>query len=433
MTATVWWRFAEYAEWSLAALWMWRTNEAVRRIGEVPDISTPAWDLVPPEDAAPSLTVIVPARNEAENIRAALECLVSQQYKNLRVLAIDDRSTDKTRQIVDEFAERHPDRVGAIHIDHLPEGWLGKTFALEVGTRNSVSDYLLFTDADVLFSPSSLRRAMAFAAMTQADHVVLMPTPQVKGHGEGMMLGFLSLLGVWLVRPWRVSDPHARHDVLGVGAFNLVRRQALEILGGWEPQRMAVVEDLTLGRRMKAAGMRQRVAFGPELVVIHWARGALGIVRGLTKNLFASVNFSSLIMLAACAAMLALFLGPLPGLAWGATLVPSLLALCAIAACYRLMNQRSGVSAHYGWLYPLAALAMVWAMIRSMLSVLARRGVMWRGTFYPLRELRLHNSPWQWERTAAEARRAEEKGRSRVRTKLLALWPALRRKERKSR
>jgi hypothetical protein len=76
---------------------------------------------------------------------------------------------------------------------------------------------------------------------------------------------------------------------------------------------------------------------------------------------------------------------------------------------------------------------MVWAMIRSMLSVLARRGVMWRGTFYPLRELRLHNSPWQWERTAAEARRAEEKGRSRVRTKLLALWPALRRKERKSR
>jgi hypothetical protein len=221
--------------------------------------------------------------------------------------------------------------------------------------------------------------------------------------------------------------------VLGVGAFNLVRREALELLGGWEPQRMAVVEDLTLGRRMKAAGMRQRVAFGPELVVIHWARGALGIMRGLTKNLFASVNFSSLLMLAACVAMLALFLGPLPGLAWGATLVPALLALCCIAACYRLMNQRSGVGARYGWLYPLAALVMAWAMVRSMLSVLARRGVMWRGTFYPLRELRLHNSPWQWERTAAEARRTEENGRFRVRAKLLALWPALRRKERKSR
>ena len=284
--------------WLLTALWLWRTNEAIRRLGEVPDISRPEWDLIPPDDAAPSLTVVVPARNEAENIGATLETLVVQQYSGLRVLAIDDRSTDRTRQIVDEFAERYPERIGAIHIDYLPEGWLGKTFALEVGTRNSASEYLLFTDADVLFSPSSLRRAMAFAATTQADHVVVMPTPQVKGRGEGMMLGFLSVLGVWITRPWRVSDPQARHDVLGVGAFNLVRREALEVLGGWEPQRLAVIEDVTLGRRMKAAGLRQRVAFGPDLVLVHWAKGARGIVRGLTKNFFAAVNFRPLLMLA---------------------------------------------------------------------------------------------------------------------------------------
>jgi hypothetical protein len=154
-------------------------------------------------------------------------------------------------------------------------------------------------------------------------------------------------------------------------------------------------------------------------------------VRGLTKNLFASVNFSSIVMLLACAAMLALFLGPLAGLALGPALLPSLLALCAIAACYRLMNQRSGVSARYGWLYPAGVFVMAWAMARSMLSVWSRRGVMWRGTFYPLRELRLHNSPWQWERTAAEARRTEEKGTATVRAKLLALWPALRRRDRK--
>ena len=200
-----WRAAAEYGVWLLTALWMWRTNEAIRHLGDVPDISQPQWDLIPPDDAAPSLTVVVPARNEAENIGATLETLVMQQYSGLRVLAIDDRSTDKTRQIVDEFAERYPERIGAIHIDYLPEGWLGKTFALEVGTRNSASEYLLFTDADVLFSPSSLRRAMAFAAMTQADHVVVMPTPQVKGRGEGMMLSFLSVLGVWITRPWRVE------------------------------------------------------------------------------------------------------------------------------------------------------------------------------------------------------------------------------------
>lgn len=428
------WRLpAEYGEWLLTVLWLWRTNDAIRHLGDIPDISQPAWDLIPPEGAAPSLTVVVPARNEAENITSTLNCLLDQQYANLRILAIDDRSTDKTGAIMDNFAARYPEHITAIHIDYLPEGWLGKTFALEVGTRNSSSEYLLFTDADVLFSPSSLRRALAFAATTQADHVVVMPTPEVKGRGEGLVLSFFSVLGMWITRPWRVSDPQARHDVVGVGAFNLVRRQALEVLGGWEPQRLAVVEDVTLGRRMKAAGLRQRVAFGPELVLVHWARGARGIVRGLTKNLFASVNFSAIQMLVACAGMLALFLAPLAGIAWWPTVLPSLMSLCCIAACYRLTSSYSGISPRFLWLYPAAVFVMAWAILRSMLSVWFRRGVMWRGTFYPLRELRLHNSPWQWERTAAQARRAEEKGRPRFTARLLALWPALRRKNRGSR
>ena len=431
MIGPAWRSAAEYGVWLLTALWMWRTNEAIRHVGDVPDISQPEWDLIPPDDAVPSLTVIVPARNEADNIGATLETLVMQQYTGLRVLAIDDRSTDKTRQIVDEFAERYSNRIGAIHIDYLPEGWLGKTFALEVGTRNSASEYLLFTDADVLFSPSSLRRAMAFAAMTHADHVVVMPTPQVKGRGEGMMLSFLSVLGVWITRPWRVSDPQARHDVIGVGAFNLVRREALEVLGGWEPQRLAVVEDVILGRRMKAAGLRQRVAFGPDLVLVHWAKGARGIVRGLSKNLFAAVNFRPVLMLCACAAMLVLFLAPLAGLAWWPTILPALMTLCCIGACYRIMSDHSHIDARYGWLYPVGVFVMVWAIVRSMLAVAFRRGVMWRGTFYPLRELRMHNSPLQWERSAATARRAEEKGRPTVGARLLALWPALRSRQRK--
>jgi hypothetical protein len=269
---------------------------------------------------------------------------------------------------------------------------------------------------------------MAFAAMTQADHVVVMPTPQVKTRGEGIVLGFFSVLGMWVTRPWRVSDPRARRDVFGVGAFNLVRREALAALGGWEPQRLAVVEDVTLGRRMKAAGLKQRVAFGPDLVLVHWAKGALGIIRGVTKNLFASVNFNPLLMLVGCAVMLTMFLAPLAGLFWWRTFAPSALSLLCIGASYRLIEQGSGIDARYGWLYPLGALAMAWAMLRSMGSAWLRRGVMWRGTFYPLRELRLHNSPFVWERTAAQARRAEEQGRPNVRVRLLALWPALRRR-----
>jgi hypothetical protein len=209
-----------------------------------------------------------------------------------------------------------------------------------------------------------------------------------------------------------------------------VRREALDVLGGWEPQRLAVIEDVTLGRRMKAAGLRQRVAFGPDLVLVHWAKGARGIVRGLTKNLFAAVNFRPLLMLCACIAMLLLFFAPLAGLAWWPTIAPALIMLCCIGACYRIMSERSNVDARYGWFYPAGVFVMMWAMMRSMLSVAVRRGVMWRGTLYPLRELRMHNSPWQWERSAAEARRAEEKGKLRWSARLLALWPALRHRKR---
>jgi len=192
-----------------------------------------------------------------------------------------------------------------------------------------------------------------------------------------------------------------------------------------------VVEDVTLGRRMKAAGLRQRVAFGPELVLVHWAKGARGIVRGLSKNLFASVNFRPLFLLAGCVAMVLLFFAPIAGLAWWVTILPAFMSLCCIAACYRMMGERSGIDARYGWLYPVSVFVMVWAMVRSMISVWARRGVMWRGTFYPLRELRVHNSPLQWERSAAQARSAEAQGRVTVGARLLALWPALRSRQRK--
>jgi glycosyltransferase involved in cell wall biosynthesis len=413
MNGMVWRAALEYSAWIVAVAWIWRVTETIRRVHEVPDLTGEAWDLLPPEGATPSLTVVVPARNEAENIAATIETLLWQQYPALKVLAIDDRSTDGTAAILDELAERagggEGSRLGVIHIDYLPEGWLGKTWALEVGTRNSASEYVLFTDADVLFSPSSLRRAVACAAVRQADHLVLLPTPQVKSWGEGMMLGFLQVLGLWAARPWRVPDAKARRDVMGVGSFNLVRRRSLEAIGGWQPQRMAVLEDVTLGRRMKVAGQRQVVAFGPELVLVHWAKGARGIVRVMTKNLFSTVNFRGALMLGMCVWVAVFFLAPLAGLGWYRTLLPSVMIVCSIGASYRLMGGWSRIDARYGWVYPLGALAMIWAMLRSMAVVWARGGIMWRGTFYPLAELRRHNSPFYWEREAAKARKAEEK------------------------
>ncbi len=402
----------ETGAWLVAVAWCWQTSDAVFSAPAVPDLTSLEWDRAP--QRAATLTVVVPARDEAENIAATLDALLLSDYSALTIMVVDDRSTDETGIIADEYGMEEPTKQGSqgeqgtrktrprlevIHVKELPVGWLGKTFAMHCATQQSDSEYLLFTDADVLFSPSVLRRAMAYAVESEADHLVVLPTMQLRSRGEGIMLGFFQILGMWHTRLGRVSDPRAR-DFVGVGAFNLVRRKAFEEIGGWTPQRMTVLEDVTLGRRMKSAGMRQRIAFAPGLVLVHWATGVRGLVGVMTKNLFSAFNFQPLLLLGMCAWIVVFCLAPLAGLAWWPTLLPSLLVLCCLGASYRLMGEASRIDARYGWLYPLGALAFVWAMLRSMASVWRARGVVWRGTFYALTELQRHNSPLQWKKRA---------------------------------
>ena len=408
------WRLAaESLGWAVALAWCVRTRTLIARLGEIPDLSEVQWDVCPTR--APGLIVVVPAKDEAETLRPAMETLLAQDYPWLRVLAVDDRSTDGTGALLDELAAANPRKLGVEHLTETAEGWMGKTFAMEVATERSRSEYILFTDADVWISPSLLRRALAFAEITEADHVVVVPTPVTRTWGERTVLGFLQLFALWATRPWRVSDPNARWDVAAAGAFNLLRREALEELGGLAPQRLAVVEDITLGRRVRAAGMRQRLVFAPGLVLVHWAPGAWGLIRGMTKNLFALVNFWAPLQVLGMAWILVMFLLPLAGLGWWPTLLPSLFVLSCITVCYRIMAEINGIPARFGWLYPLGAAAMLWAMLRSMLLTWWRRGVLWRGTLYPLRELRPHNNPftWEWQATKlrGESRKAERLAR----------------------
>lgn len=385
----------------------------MRRLGELPDLTEVQWDLCPTR--APGLIVVVPAKDEAETLPPAMETLLAQDYAWLRIVAIDDRSTDDTGALLDALAASHPERLDVVHLTEPADGWMGKTFAMEVATQRSRSEYILFTDADVWFSPSILRRALTYAEMTDADHLVVAPTAVTKTWGERTVLGFLQILALWASKPWRVADAKARWNLAAAGAFNMIRRDALEELGGLAPQRLAVVEDITLARRIRAAGMRQRLVFAPGLVLVHWAPGAWGLIRGMTKNLFATVNFRAPLLAGGMFWIVLMFLLPIAGLAWWRTLVPSLLMLCCITLCYRLIGEVTGIRARYGWLYPLGAAAILWAMLRSVVVTWWRRGVLWRGTFYSLSELRQHNSPFMWEWQAmklrAENRKAERVAR----------------------
>jgi GT2 family glycosyltransferase len=389
--------------WVVAILWLWRSTTAAYGFPKVPDLLSEEFDDAPM--TGPSLTVVVPALNEEATVGECLESLLAQEYRPLRIVAVNDRSTDGTGAAMDRLAAQHPERLRVLHLAELPSGWLGKTHAMATAAaleapHEPKSEYLLFTDADVLFRKDALRRTMKLAVVSDADHMVTLPTMVLKRWDEAALIGFFEVCSMWAARPWKVADPKAKRDAVGVGAFNLLRRSAYEQVGGYEALRMEIVEDLGIARRVRRAGLRQRVAFGRDLVSVHWAAGAMGIVDVLTKNMFAAFGFRLLVLLGACSWLVGFCVLPAAGIAVSywllGLLLPGLLTLVAMTTVYLAMGKHSGISAWNVLLAPFAAVLLMYTLLRSMATTLTQGGVLWRGTFYSLKELRQHAPALWW-------------------------------------
>jgi glycosyltransferase involved in cell wall biosynthesis len=376
----------------LGLAWASRLVSAALGMPKIPDVSRSEWNRNPVmPDGNPRVTIIVPARNEEEEIEQTLTRLLALDYDDYEVIAVDDRSTDHTGEIMDRLAASPGVHrlLRVIHIDSLPTGWLGKTHAMWTATTQATGDWLLFTDADVLFKPDALRRALAYAESEPADHVVLFPRMIMKRPGEKMMIAFFQTLFVFGHRPWKVADPDT-NDHMGVGAFNLVRRRVYEAVGTYQALRMEVLDDMKLGKVVKTAGYAQRNVFGEDLISIRWAKGAMGVVRNLTKNFFAIMSFQWPRALLSCGALAFLNLMPFLGvwLAHGWARLPYAVALLSMFLIYLGMSWKSAVPAYYFFLHPISTALFMYTMLRSMLLTLWHGGVVWRGTKYPLEELK---------------------------------------------
>ena len=374
----------------LALAWFSRIMDAAIGMPSVADISLPEWDR-PLASTPPRVTIIVPARNEEAHIAETLTQLLALDYSNYEVIAVNDRSLDRTGARMDEVASRAAaiGKLKVIHVAELPTGWMGKTHAMWRAGEAATGDWLLFTDADVLFKPETLRRAVAYAEEENADHLVLLPRMIMKLPGEKMMMAFFQTLFVFGHRLWKVADPHAR-DHMGVGAFNLVRRSTYNAVGTYQALRMEVLDDMKLGKVIKNAGFRPRVVFGADLISLRWAKGAFGIVSNLTKNFFALLSFQWWRLLGSVIGVGLLNLGPFLGvwLAHGWLRLPYGIALACILAIYFGMSRLSAVPPYYFFLHPVATALFMYILMRSMFHTWWNDGVVWRGTRYPLEELR---------------------------------------------
>ena len=390
----------------LALAWFSRIVDAALGMPSVADVSRSEWDRNPVRPSGnPRVSIIVPARNEEAEIENCLRSLIALDYDNYEVIAVNDRSTDRTGEIMERIS-LNPDpvakdvtRIGqatpravllrVIHHTELPAGWLGKTHAMWTAANQASGEWLLFTDADVIFKPDSLRRALAYAESQLADHLVLFPRMIMKRPGEYMMIAFFQTMFMFGHRPWKVADP-STDDHMGVGAFNLIRRKVYDAVGTYQALRMEVLDDMKLGKVVKNAGFAQRNVFGGDLISIRWGHGAFGIVNNLTKNFFAVLSFQSWRTLMSAVGLAFLNLGPFLGifLAHGWQRLPFAIALASLFLIYLGISWRSSVPPYYFFLHPVSSTMFIYTLLRSMFVTLWNGGIVWRGTKYELEELR---------------------------------------------
>ena len=277
-----------------------------------------------------------------------------------------------------------------VHVTALPAGWLGKNHALHQAGQAATGEWVLFTDADVHFEPDALRRAVAFAEARALDHLVVGPRLTGGTALLKVMLAFFALTFALNTRPWRAADP-ARREHCGVGAFNLVRRRALDAIGHFARIPLRPDDDLKLGKLIKRSGLRQQFLDGGTAVQVEWYSTAPEMVRGLEKNSFPFLDYSVPWTLAALGWLVLTVLWPLVGLAtgdgWAQALHGATVALTA--TLFVIAGVRTaGLPVWAGLGYPLGALLMSVTVLNSMVRTLAQGGVVWRGTLYPLAALK---------------------------------------------
>jgi glycosyltransferase involved in cell wall biosynthesis len=346
-------------------------------------------DASPAADSdCPSISLLFAARDEAEKLPAALATLAALDYPHLEIIGVDDRSEDTTGRILDEFAAAHA-RARAIHVRELPTGWLGKPHALQKAYELSQSDWLLFTDADVRFAPDLLRRAVTLAQTRGLDHLTLLGDVEMVGFWEKVVISFFCL-GLHLgAEPARASNPRSRR-YMGVGAFQLVRRSAYQATGTHRRLSMEVVDDMKLGKIIKQAGFRSGVGIAASDLSVRWHAGLGNIVRGVTKNFFASAGYRIPIVLAQLLGLFLMDILPFTALIFTSGWARLFAGVAAVAALsfHAGIAIAVGVSPLYAFTHPLGALIFSYMLLRSTVITLWQGGITWRGTFYPLDELK---------------------------------------------
>ncbi|MDF2670753.1 MAG: nucleotide-diphospho-sugar transferase [Paenibacillus sp.] len=349
----------------------------------------------------PLVSIILAAKEEETTIRDTVQHLLKQDYGRFEIIAVNDRSRDSTGRKLDElrkWSEGKPESripLTIIHITSLPEGWLGKNHALYQGYKQAKGKYLLFTDADVKFHPSTLRDAIAYAEKHEVDHVTMSPYMRSQSFWLRAFVHYFLFSLCLFIRPWRANMDHQHRHGMGIGAFNLISRSAYEGIGTHQAFALRPDDDLQLGYRVKKAMYKQRFVTGNDHLEVEWYPDLRSAVLGLEKNMFSGFRYRLSYALAGVMGQLLFFFYPFiglwitPGWSRAAYALSAAIAISLYIFCTQRMTRDSGREAI---VFPLTVCLLVYVLSRSVYLTLRRGGIYWRGTFYSLRELKKRRS-----------------------------------------
>jgi hypothetical protein len=369
--------------WTRVAWGTWRLRE-LPALGKPGEPAPAAW---------PSLSVVIAARDEANTIEPALASLLAQDYPALDIVLVDDRSSDGTGDVMERLA-RDDARVTVFHVRQLPAGWLGKVHALDCGLRASRGDFVLFTDADVHFAPRAMQEAVSFAVARRLDHLAAIPRfARVGGLVDLPVANGLRALITVVLPPWRVNRP-ASQAFFGVGAFNMVRREAFARSDGFDFLRMETADDVGVGLLLRRAGATCGVASALDLVRVTWQRSLGDLMRAGDKGYAAIGNCSAARMLLLAVVAAWFDAAPLVGAAEaafgthaGIRIAGGLVVLSFGIASLMFWRFMSGFLLA-SLLTPLAVPLTVATFVRATWRGWWHGGVEWRGTRYSSADLR---------------------------------------------
>jgi GT2 family glycosyltransferase len=359
--------------------WCLQLALALRIRASVPPLSSVT---APPRDAWPTVSMVVPARDEGLHVEEALRSKLACGYPSLQIVAVDDRSRDNTGAIFDRIAASDP-RVTAVHLRELPAGWLGKLHAMAQGAERATGEWVLFSDADVHIEPGALEKIVAWAEAERVDLVAVFPqmrptTPAIDA-ALSCLLRVLAIAG----RTW-TANRDGEGVGGGVGAFNLIRRSTLERIDALRLLRMEVIDDVALGALAKQSGARCRFLAGRGSVHLEFMDTLSALGRSADKG-GGALGFSwwRPLVFAALPLTLDLVL-PAAAVASGGAAAAIGAATFAVATLtHYLITDHFDGPRRGAALWPLGAVLTSAFTLRAGLRAWRRQGIAWRDTFYP--------------------------------------------------